>query len=292
MPAACARIAYCGHVVRVSVMLPPSRQPVGHFVPIHNVLYFTHDGRSSWLVADVHAHSCVLIDVHNGAAAAIDRHVRRHGYRIDAKLETRIEAAGLAPCPIRFGDYLLTPVRHGERDVIYVLTRAGETLIRASHAFIGQVTVSDVAPGLVGQDTLLLAAIDERGHLATSLRAKQAGQAEELNELSAATTDGYLKAHPNARLIDVREFHEQLAGQFARSTGEFERMAEHVPLGHLASTLYDWLAAPETPLVFYCRSGNRSARAAACLRRLGHQAAWTIGGGMVAAVDVVRAERA
>jgi len=290
--AACARIAHCGHVVRVSAMLPPTKKPVEHIAPLHNVVCFTHDGRSSWLVADVLARSCVLIDVHNGAATPIDRHVRRHGYRIDAMLETRIEAAGLAPRPVGFGDYLLTPVRHGGRHVIYVLTRAGETLIQASHAFIGQIAARDIAPGMVGQDTLLLAATDESGRLATSLRAEHAGQGEEANELSAAMTGGYLEAHPNARLIDVRELHEQLAGQFARSTGERERMAEHVPLSHLASALHDWLAAPETPLVFYCRSGNRSARAAACLRRLGHPAAWSIGGGMAAAADVVRAERA
>ncbi|MGB9110522.1 MAG: rhodanese-like domain-containing protein, partial [Telluria sp.] len=48
-------------------------------------------------------------------------------------------------------------------------------------------------------------------------------------------------------------------------------------LGHL-------LAAPNRPLVFVCRSGNRSARAALCLQRMGHTQAWSLTGGLALTV--------
>jgi len=35
-----------------------------------------------------------------------------------------------------------------------------------------------------------------------------------------------------------------------------------------------------TPVVFYCRSGNRSAQAANALRRLGHDQSWSLAGGL------------
>jgi rhodanese-related sulfurtransferase len=44
-----------------------------------------------------------------------------------------------------------------------------------------------------------------------------------------------------------------------------------------------WLATPGRPLVFICRSGNRSAKAALCLQRLGHAQAWTVTGGLALA---------
>jgi cysteine desulfurase len=35
--------------------------------------------------------------------------------------------------------------------------------------------------------------------------------------------------------------------------------------------------------VFFCRSGNRSGKALACLRRLGHRNAWHVAGGIALA---------
>jgi rhodanese-related sulfurtransferase len=56
-----------------------------------------------------------------------------------------------------------------------------------------------------------------------------------------------------------------------------------VPLSRLAEHLEHFLAAPQRPLVFFCRSGNRSAKAAQCLRRAGHAEAWTLAGGIALA---------
>jgi rhodanese-related sulfurtransferase len=56
-----------------------------------------------------------------------------------------------------------------------------------------------------------------------------------------------------------------------------------VPLSRLAEHLPGWLADPARPIVFVCRSGNRSAKAALCLRRAGHGQAWTLVGGLALA---------
>ncbi len=54
-----------------------------------------------------------------------------------------------------------------------------------------------------------------------------------------------------------------------------------VPLSGLLSALPQWLEQEvHTPVVFYCRSGNRSAQAARALRRLGHASAWSLAGGL------------
>jgi rhodanese-related sulfurtransferase len=65
------------------------------------------------------------------------------------------------------------------------------------------------------------------------------------------------------------------------------REAHAVPLSRLAEHLGQLLAAPRRPLLFVCRSGNRSARAALCLQRLGHAQAWSLAGGLALAVTPV-----
>jgi cysteine desulfurase len=54
-----------------------------------------------------------------------------------------------------------------------------------------------------------------------------------------------------------------------------------VPMSRLLNALPGWLALPaETPVLFFCRSGNRSTQAAKALRRLGHVRAWSLAGGL------------
>jgi cysteine desulfurase len=63
------------------------------------------------------------------------------------------------------------------------------------------------------------------------------------------------------------------------------REAQALPLSRLAEHLGHLLAAPQRPLVFVCRSGNRSARAALCLQRLGHPSVWSLAGGLALALS-------
>ncbi|WP_431265194.1 aminotransferase class V-fold PLP-dependent enzyme [Roseateles chitinivorans] len=76
-------------------------------------------------------------------------------------------------------------------------------------------------------------------------------------------------------LVDVREAYE------ARMSPTEELAPEAVPLSALINALPRWRALPEqTPVIFFCRSGNRSAQAARALRRLGHGQAWSLAGGL------------
>lgn len=86
-------------------------------------------------------------------------------------------------------------------------------------------------------------------------------------------------AAPAPVLVDVREATEQQMGGL-RLPGA-GASAEQVPLPELLNALPRWLRLPAgTPVVFYCRSGNRSAQAARALRRLGHANAWSLAGGL------------
>jgi glyoxylase-like metal-dependent hydrolase (beta-lactamase superfamily II)/rhodanese-related sulfurtransferase len=88
-----------------------------------------------------------------------------------------------------------------------------------------------------------------------------------------------LKEHPDLLLVDVREPYEQCLGHGPEVAAGVRR--EAVPLSALLNALPGWLALPaETPVLFFCRSGNRSAQAAQALRRLGHTQAWSVAGGL------------
>lgn len=87
------------------------------------------------------------------------------------------------------------------------------------------------------------------------------------------------QAHPGLVLVDVREPYEQRVGHAPVLDAAAQTQA--VPLSRLPDALPGWLALPEeTPVVFFCRSGNRSAQAARALRRLGHSQAWSLSGGL------------
>jgi cysteine sulfinate desulfinase/cysteine desulfurase-like protein/rhodanese-related sulfurtransferase len=100
--------------------------------------------------------------------------------------------------------------------------------------------------------------------------------------LDAAALRGFLAAHPEALLVDVRESWEHAASGIRGPGGS---AVLNVPLGRLADHIGGWLQSG-VPLVFCCRSGARSARAATCLRRLGHVHAYDLAGGMALAREI------
>jgi cysteine sulfinate desulfinase/cysteine desulfurase-like protein/glyoxylase-like metal-dependent hydrolase (beta-lactamase superfamily II)/rhodanese-related sulfurtransferase len=80
------------------------------------------------------------------------------------------------------------------------------------------------------------------------------------------------------RVVDVREGYEHMVG----SLGGFDDLpVEQVPMSAVLNALPRWCAGDKAaPLVFVCRSGNRSAQAARALRRLGYANAWSLAGGL------------
>ncbi|WP_019625680.1 rhodanese-like domain-containing protein [Thioalkalivibrio sp. ALJT] len=75
-------------------------------------------------------------------------------------------------------------------------------------------------------------------------------------------------------VLDVREDSEVAAGRIGG--------AKHIPLGSLQKRMGDIEKHKETPVVVYCRSGNRSASAAQQLTAAGFQDVVNLQGGIQA----------
>ena len=99
-------------------------------------------------------------------------------------------------------------------------------------------------------------------------------------DLTPAELQALLQSHPDLLFVDVREAYEQRLGHAPELVAPRVRH-QAIALSQLLQALPDWLSLPaSTPVVFYCRSGNRSAQAADVLRRLGHDRAWSLAGGL------------
>jgi cysteine desulfurase len=291
--AACARIERCGEALRSSCLLPSALAPS----PQDGVIQLSVDGQCTWLLSDAASASCVVIDP---AAALVPRlaafircqHLALraivhtappadHGVaRLALLQELAIEQVGRVDIDgeLQLGQQRLRRIECGDSHDTHVY------LLGQQFAFIGplapEALTSLLAAGLLTPDTVLCASGDD-GRLCSTVRTAGADEAStgEL-QLDAAGLPAFLRQHPDALLVDVREAYEHAACAGTVFEGCEVRS---VPLSRLAGQVAAWLQQPQRPLVFFCRSGNRSARAAACLRRLGHTAAWQLNGGMAMA---------
>ena len=135
-------------------------------------------------------------------------------------------------------------------------------------AFAAAKTELERGLGLTGYQTLACGA-------RVDARADSLGQ-----ELAPAQLHALLQSHPDLLFVDVREAYEQRLGHAPELVAPQVRH-QAIALSQLLQALPDWLALPaSTPVVFYCRSGNRSAQATDVLRRLGHDRAWSLAGGL------------
>jgi rhodanese-related sulfurtransferase len=80
--------------------------------------------------------------------------------------------------------------------------------------------------------------------------------------------------HEDAVLVDVREAGEVHDGRIANSV--------HIPLGTFAGNLNKLDKHKGKPVIVYCRSGHRSARACAMLRKNGFEPVYNLSGGFMA----------
>lgn len=98
-------------------------------------------------------------------------------------------------------------------------------------------------------------------------------------ELNASAAAALARSRTDLLLVDVREPYEQHLSEPIELGTPVRRQS--APLSAILNALAGWLALPEaTPVLFYCRSGNRSAQAARALRRLGHGQSWSLAGGL------------
>ncbi|MDN2672968.1 aminotransferase class V-fold PLP-dependent enzyme [Janthinobacterium sp. SUN026] len=288
--AACARIERCGEALRSSCLLPSALAPS----PQDGIIQLSVDGQCTWLLSDAASASCVVIDPVAALVPRLAAYIRcqhlalraivhtaapaDHGVaRLALLQELAIEQVGRIDIDgeLALGQQRLRRVECGENHVY---------LLEQRFAFIGALAPEALTPlldaALVTQDTVLCSSSDD-GRLCSTVRVAGEGEASTSElQLDAAALPTFLRQHPDAILVDVREAYEHAAC----AGTVFEGCAVHsVPLSRLAGQVAEWLQQPQRPLVFFCRSGNRSARAAACLRRLGHGAAWQLNGGMAMA---------
>ncbi len=102
----------------------------------------------------------------------------------------------------------------------------------------------------------------------------------------------FFQQHRTSRIIDVREPHEFRFSQDWQSFG-LAGPPENIPLTRLSDFLQSLLlgdGSADRDLIFICRSGNRSGKAAEIVRRLGVERAWHIAGGLAIGGCVVRPE--
>ncbi|MFC0254223.1 aminotransferase class V-fold PLP-dependent enzyme [Massilia consociata] len=245
-------------------------------------------GASGWLLFDEAGSECIAIDPPAALAPRIAADLRAHACRLLAAIDTGHGAGGaealcalLPPTPstarqVRFGGHILDAIALGED----VLAQAGAAFL------LGRPQGDSLAPDQV---RFVFGLAPGHAALAAALCCHRSGEpalsrpgADPLPDdgidLDAVSAAAFLHAHPDALLVDVRELPEHAAGA-ALLHGH---QAHNVPLSQLAGQAAQWLRAPR-PLVFICRSGKRSARAARTMRRLGHAQAWHVAGGLALA---------
>ena len=288
--AACARIERCGEALRSSCLLPSALAPS----PQDGVIQLSIDGQCTWLLSDAASASCVVIDPVAALVPRLAAFIRCQHLALRAIVHTTAPADhGVARLAL-LQELVIEQVGHVDIDGELALgqqrlrrVECGENhvyLLGQRFAFIGTLAPEALTPlldaALLTPGTVLCGARDD-GSICCTVRTAQEGivPAADL-QLDAASLPAFLRQHPDAILVDVREAYEHAAC----AGTVFEGCAVHsVPLSRLAGQVAAWLQQPQCPLVFFCRSGNRSARASACLRRLGLAAAWQLNGGMAMA---------
>lgn len=285
--AACARIERCGEALRSSCLLPSALAPS----PQDGIIQLSVDGQCTWLLSDAASASCVVIDPAAALVPRLAAFIRCQHLALRAIVHTTAPADHGAARLALLQELQIEQVGHVDIDGELALGQqrlrrieCGAThvyLLEQRFAFIGNLAPAALTPlldaALLTQDTVLCASGDD-GSICGTVREGEA--AASVLQLDAAALPAFLRQHPDAILVDVREAYEHAACAGTVFEGCEVRS---VPLSRLAGQVAAWLQQPQRPLVFFCRSGNRSARAAACLRRLGHGAAWQLDGGMAMA---------
>jgi cysteine sulfinate desulfinase/cysteine desulfurase-like protein/rhodanese-related sulfurtransferase len=310
--AACERIERCGAALRASCLIPSERSSA----PQDGVVQLGVDGACSWLVMDAASRSCVVIDPLPELGGRIESLVRCQNYQVRAILcsapnaqraelavalgrhfdrhascdaygwpaqgqQVALETGALADS-LALGRHLLACVRHGNEPDAPRSYLLGASAQMPAAAVLFAFSAGAQQPGLaelISQDTLLCPSREAGNQFCTSLRAISRAEfavADAGLQLDAAELETFLQAHPDALLVDVREPYEFAASSHAPGG----RAALSVPLSKLTSHAGAWLRGERKPMVFFCRSGNRSAKAVQCLRRLGYHQVYNLSGGL------------
>jgi cysteine sulfinate desulfinase/cysteine desulfurase-like protein/rhodanese-related sulfurtransferase len=268
--AACVRIRRCGEALRAS--------PLGgdNLGGNPGVMQVSADGRHGWIVFD--AQRCVALDAppeQRERIAALARDAGLNLLDADATDGTTValDDGSHAPC-MKIGGAVLARLPDG-----YLLgdADAGRLPRTAVRHVFGAIDAARLAR--VAHDGAVQCRRADVDGLACATLAARKHDGDAAGQLQPDALEAFLRGHEDALLVDVREAFEAAAGPVALHG----RAARNVPLSRLAEHVAAWLSEPARTIVFVCRSGNRSAKAALCLRRAGHTQAWTVAGGLALA---------
>ena len=116
---------------------------------------------------------------------------------------------------------------------------------------------------------LVIAAVASGTMLLWSFFGSRVSGISEINTLEATRL-----MNEDALILDVREDNEWAVGHIPN--------AKHIRLGQLSDQLSQLEKFKDQPIVVYCRSGNRSGRACALLKKAGFANANNLAGGITA----------
>ncbi|MES2165155.1 MAG: aminotransferase class V-fold PLP-dependent enzyme [Pseudomonadota bacterium] len=297
---ACRRIERCGAALRASCLIPSEHAAVPH----DGLLQLGVEGACSWMVLDAASRSCIVIDPLPDMTTRIESYVRCQNYQVQAIVSTSpgIDRSMLISALGRHVDSHAATDAYGWPASGDAIQLGAQTLLSvadgaARHYLLGNAVDAALPPqavrfafsarpavealrALTCAQTLLCPTRDEHNQFCVGMAAPAASATQAALQLDRATLDAFLQAHPDTELIDVREPYEFAA---TITPGTAGRSARSVPLSRLAEHASEWLQGDQTPLVFFCRSGNRSLKAAQLLQRLGHAQAYSLSGGLALA---------
>lgn len=312
---ACERIRQCGQAIAHAGAPVPEPDPTDTRVQVRQI---RAEGNNSWLLPDASGLHCVVVDPHSETLAALQRALERLPHAVIAVLLTSAtESArqarqtlvdwlgrrgGRAPLQqdtqvLPIGTESLVRVAQGDTTAYLLGAPGTDGLVgdAVRLAFVARAPQADRADGslmerlaaIAGVQTVVCCASDDGAALpgtVASLQAPKPPGSAAAGTIARRDIDRFLHDHPEARLIDLREPVELSVGGPARLQG---RTADCAALSQFANHLGPWLARRQAPLVFVCRSGARSERAASWLRRMGHLNAWHLDGGLALQADQV-----
>lgn len=309
--AACERIAHCGRAMRTGGLVPPALRCEGR----DDVIRLGHNGATTWLAMDEASRSCVVINPIGPLGERIASMIRSRDYRVRGIIGTstggnqpsaRAALAALLGEQIDFdgtGDPFGWPagchtITLGDGTQCDGISLGSQVIARISHdrdatrsylmgassggalpAADVRFAFTDAAPSerQLNGDTVVCPSHDSANLICTTPAAGARSMPSlDSMELLPAELDRFLRERPDAILVDVRDPWEHEAGRPLIQG----RAAFNVPLSRLPSQLAQWLGVESRPLVFICRLGTRSQRAAQCLHRAGYAQAWHLGGGL------------
>lgn len=266
---ACRRIRHCGEALRRAGMLAGAPES-----PLNGVVQVAAGKVNSWLLLDAEQGMAVIIDSRPETRERIATILLRHRYEHVIELSTKDAVTWpYSDDRITVGGSRLRRIVIGAQGVCYVLETADGQPRLAFTGELGRAELASVLPS----NTILCGGESEATY--STVKVQQASDVDRSHDihLDRCGLQVLLREQPSTALVDVREAFEH----FASAHTDFMEFTVNVPVTQLANALPAWLADTDrTPIVFVCRSGNRSERAARHLRKLGYEQAFHLSGGI------------